>query len=89
MMFSFYCFREYMLLIILINRKKFRSRVQDLNCTIIGSSLNIWIFYQYVLSIETFHLLKANIIFLYVEKIQANFRKNVVHSIHLFLILKL
>ena len=83
-----------MLLIILINRKKFRSRVQDLNCTTfglynIGSSLNIWIFYQYVLSIETFHLLKANIIFLYVEKIQANFRKNVVHSIHLFLILKL
>ena len=75
MMFSFYCFREYMLLIILINRKKFRSRVQDLNCTTFGSSLNIWIFYQYVLSIETFHLLKANIIFLYVEKIQANFRK--------------
>ena len=41
MMFSFYCFRKYMLLIILINLKKFRSRVQDLNCTTFGLCNNL------------------------------------------------
>ena len=99
MMFSFYCFRKYMLLIILINRKKFRSRVQDLNCTTFGL-YNHWILAQnldisqYVLNylVQKLFIYWKLIFSFFISKkylVQANFRKKVVHNINLFLISKL